>query len=169
MTPEEFISKLEKLHQAMQQLPDDVAVLALDLFDQNFEKQGFFGNKWKESKRIKQYRIKKKKQGSTLVLNGHLRRSLRYVISGMTISFESNVPYAEIHNSGGTINHPGGTAYIMKGNKAIFISNKKADKNDKRTKAHSITMPQRQFIGEHPELLKEIKELIDQIIIETLS
>jgi hypothetical protein len=60
------------------------------------------------------------------------------------------IKIAATHEFGGTINHPGGTAYktiALPGQiKAVFISNSEADSFDRRTKPHSIKIPQRPFM-----------------------
>jgi phage gpG-like protein len=64
----------------------------------------------------------------------------------------TTVEYAAIHEFGGTISHPGGTAYIVTGDGARFISNAKAarfknQKSVRRTRAHSISIPARPFLA----------------------
>ena len=69
----------------------------------------------------------------------------------------TNVEYARIHELGGTINHPGGTAYIVVGGRAStgakFVSNQIAEKMEasgniklRRTGPHTIHIPQRAFL-----------------------
>lgn len=61
----------------------------------------------------------------------------------------SPVKYAAIHEYGGTIKHPGGTAYyfIARTGLARWLSNKKAaGHNFPRTKAHDIVMPARPWL-----------------------
>lgn len=93
-----------------------------------------------------------------------------------TLHFTSNMPYFKIHNDGGTINHPEGTAYFSRKGNAVWVSNRKAmryksltKKDLPRTKPHKIKMPQRQIVGEHPQLFKEIDKyifkLIDDVIV----
>lgn len=56
--------------------------------------------------------------------------------------------YAAIHQFGGTIKHPGGTAYhAPKGKRAKFIDNVKAAAFHPRTAAHDIVMPARPYLG----------------------
>ena len=58
-----------------------------------------------------------------------------------------NIKVAAAHELGLEIAHPGGTAYIMKEGKAVFISNEAAKGKDlPRTKPHMIKMPERSFI-----------------------
>lgn len=157
-----FTEHINKVIKELSSFTKDVAILAADLFDQNFERESFFGQAWKPS----QY-VKAKRQGGKLLQkSGRLRRSIKYQFKGNNIVFTSNVPYAEIHNQGGTINHPGGTAYFYNKNKGetIWVSNRKAvGKNYPRTKKHNIDMPKRQFIGDSIQLKKEIENELNQL------
>ncbi len=144
---------IEKIRKGLKKLPKRVAVLAEDMFDQNFENQSFFGDKWKASKYVQKTRPK----GSLLIRSGNMRRSLNYIVSRNKVKITSNMPYTGIHNEGGTIKHPGGTAYKVVNKKAVFVSNQAAKgKGFKRTKPHDIEIPKRQFVGNHPKLAKEI-------------
>ena len=59
----------------------------------------------------------------------------------------SNVRLASLHEYGGTISHPGGTAYFIGDDgMAVFVSNDKATPEMARTKAHQITIPKRSFV-----------------------
>jgi phage gpG-like protein len=85
---------------------------------------------------------------------GRLRNSITNTrVGGLRWQVGTNVEYARIHELGGTINHPGGTPYIVVGpGRAVFISNKKAaqvqgkGQQVKRTRAHIITMPKRPYL-----------------------
>lgn len=58
-----------------------------------------------------------------------------------------DVKYAAIHEYGGVIHSPGGTAYFMKEDgMAQFVSNAAAKDDMLRTKPHNITMPERSFM-----------------------
>lgn len=86
--------------------------------------------------------------------SGRLRNSITHRrMSGLRWAVGTNVRYGRTHELGGTINHPGGTAYIVVGpGRARFISNKKAaelqgqGRQVKRTKPHPIVMPKRPFL-----------------------
>lgn len=101
-------------------------------------------------------KIKQKLSGEVLnVRTGNLRRSIHSKtideatrVEGSAFS-SGDVKYARIHEYGGTINHPGGTAYIVTASGAVFISNAAAatlGRNLPRTKPHTITMPERSFM-----------------------
>ena len=59
-----------------------------------------------------------------------------------------NIQVATAHEFGATINHPGGTAYIVGSDgQANFVSNAAAQgRNLPRTKPHKIEIPERSFI-----------------------
>ena len=166
----DFIRRLENLNKELKHLPQDIAVLALNAFDRNFQTQSFFGKPWTPSKYVENENAKRKKSRFLLQnkgMGGGLRGSITYTVSGNAIIFSSNKPYAAIHNKGGKINHPGGTAYFYdkKQNKSIWISNRKAaGKNYKRTKPHEIEIKKRQFIGSHSKLTKEIENHVETLI-----
>lgn len=71
----------------------------------------------------------------------------------------TNVEYAAIHEFGGTIAHPGGTAYKIVGpGKAVFVKNSEATAGMKRTKPHNITIPPRPFMK--PGLQRARKKML---------
>lgn len=55
------------------------------------------------------------------------------------------VPYARIHEYGGTINHPGGTPYKMVDGRIVFV-NKRDGKDLPKTKAHTIEIKARPYL-----------------------
>ena len=159
-----FIEDLKRVEKELQYLPTDVAVMAADLFDLNFKNESFFGKKWTPSKYVQQENLRAEQSRHLLHKSGNLRRSIRYNVHGNIIEFYSNMPYAGIHNEGGVINHPGGTAFFKKKGETIWVSKRKAaGKNYPKTKPHKISIPQRQFVGEHPQLDREVETLIDDI------
>ena len=99
-------------------------------------------------------------QGSLRISKGNLFRSFsrgdinniyKVNVSGNSYELEygSSVKYALIHEYGGTINHPGGTPYIIgEGGKAYFVKKSYSGEREvKFTKAHSISMPARPYFA----------------------
>ncbi|MFA7616763.1 MAG: hypothetical protein WCY16_09315 [Weeksellaceae bacterium] len=86
MNPNELIKRILK----------DVEVELKDEFDRNFERKAFFDRSWPKNKLIN-------RRGSQMARTNNLRRSLRANISGDRIVFSSSLPYASIHNEGGTV------------------------------------------------------------------
>jgi len=81
------------------------------------------------------------------VKSGRLAQSVKNARLGTNRwAFGTNVEYARIQELGGTISHPGGTAYLTFGGKAVFVHNSNAKPWMRRTQAHSITLPPRPFL-----------------------
>lgn len=147
----------------------DLRVELTEEFDRNFESKSFFGDNWKG-------RRDKTEKGSLLNVTGKLRRSIHSRISGNSLEYTSTEPYAEIHNSGGKIKvtakmkkyfwakyyeHSGKVKYNKNGttskSKSSVSMSDKAEiyKNMALMKVgDQITIPKRQYIGDHPNLRK---------------
>jgi phage gpG-like protein len=86
------------------------------------------------------------------VRTNRLKSSISFQKSGkLQRVVGTNVKYAEIHEKGGVINHPGGTAYVRVGaTEFAFIKNSDVSKYApslvKRTKPHTIRIPKRPFM-----------------------
>lgn len=104
-------------------------------------------------------RIKQKLSGEVLnVRTGDLRRSIHHEIEdgptaiyGIVFSTggrSKQPPYAEIHEKGGTIQHPGGTPYLNFHGKTYFVSKQSAIASRLPvTKAHAIRIPARPYMS----------------------
>lgn len=86
-------------------------------------------------------------------VTGALSRSINNrveVIAGAVwglVFSAGDVKYAAIHEYGGVIHSPGGTAYILKSDgMAQFVSNANAKADMARTQPHDIHMPERSFM-----------------------
>ncbi len=148
-------------------------------FDRNFERKAFFTDDWKQDTKFPNHK------GSLMQRSGKLRRSLRAKENGNNIDFTSNMPYADIHNTGGKIVVTARMkrffwAMYRKSSGAVVYSVKKrqALKNKRNTRltaeaekwkslalkevGSTITIDKRQFIGfDHPEVHKIIRETIN--------
>lgn len=106
--------------------------------------------------KLQRHIVEDKLSGQVLkVRTGALRRSIRYKVTATQTAvwgrvFSSgDVKYAAIHEFGGTIDHPGGTAYFI--DKATGLARFVANADERaatlpRTKAHKIPMPARSFM-----------------------
>ena len=138
----------------------DIKVEAADEFDANFNRQAFFNEKWARRK------YNDDESRGLLVQSGTLRRSITAKITDRdSVLFQTTVPYARIHNEGGTITV---TSRMKKYFwwKYITIVGSKRPKAGIGTK---ITIPKRQFIGNHPDLEKLLKEIAEKNAIEIFS
>ena len=133
----------------IQNILSDMRVELAEMFDRNFERKGFFGYKWKPRK-------DKKAKGSLLHVTGKMRRSIRAAIRGRGVHFSSPLPYTELHNKGGKF-----TQTVRTHNR----TNKRTGKTyTVRSHSRAMNMPQRQFIGDHPEVQRAVKQIIHENI-----
>lgn len=66
-------------------------------FDRNFEREAFFNERWARRK------FSDDESRGLLIRTGELRHSIREEVTGHSVIFSSDLPYAAIHNEGGTI------------------------------------------------------------------
>lgn len=171
----DFSKDKRELDRLFRTLPTTAGNIAVRFFVDRFKRQGWQGNgfqAWEPRKRLdRQDQRRGVNSRALLVGSGRLRRSIRILkTSPNSVTVGSTLKYASIHNEGGTIQHPGGTAFIKKKGKLIYISNKKArGKKYPRTKPHNITIPQRKFIGRSPVLDKRIVFHIERQLRNILS
>ncbi|MCF0219099.1 MAG: phage virion morphogenesis protein [Muribaculaceae bacterium] len=132
---------------------EDMRVELSDEFDRNFERKGFFSDKWKP--RAHDYG-----RGSLLMVSGAMRRSTQGEVSGNGVRFTSSMPYTAIHNEGGKIKV---TAKMRK-----FFWHKYKQTKEKGWKYMAlmkigsvINIPQRRFIGPGKDTDRLIREVIE--------
>jgi phage gpG-like protein len=171
MTPEEFTERLNRLEKEFKDLyarkaPRLMGNIAVKLFKENFQKESFFGDVWKEVERRKpgggNFKTVKRgrRKGQSVAQNawgrrkiltggtGDLGRSIEWKLlaSGQVmilteaVAFSGRKPYARVHNEG-----------LRAGRGNGFI------------------MPKRQFIGDHPTLRKAIVEGLEKALSEIKS
>lgn len=154
---------MQEFQQLFNQLLKDIQIELDDEFDRNFERKAFFTTGWKPAT--------KDSIGSLLLRTGALRSSLfPSQIIGTSIKWTSSLAYADIHNSGGTIT----VTPKMKG--FFWYRYRMATGgNDKNVNPESffwkamalkrvgsvITIPQRQFIGDHPMVDQAVNGVTD--------
>ena len=127
----------------------DGRVKLAEMFDRNFTEQGFFGKKWVATKVSKINKAGKK--GSILIVTGQMRRSIRAYVRGNSIVFTSNLPYTALHNEGGTF------AVAVR---AHSRTSKKGKPYSVRSHTRNMSMPQRQFIGEHARVQQALADIV---------
>lgn len=168
--------RINEFHtQLIDKAPNIIAETATFYFKDRFVEKEFDGNQWAPVK-------KEPGRGSLMLRTTDLQKSIwPSLVSTDQVRISAGgdkVSYAKIHNEGGTINHPGGTAWTMvpekKGSdvlKPVWVTNAKATASGKkypRTKPHPIIIPQRQFMGDSKELndiiLRNINNLIQDLI-----
>ena len=129
----------------------DARVKLTEMFNQNFREQGFFGRKWVATKVSK---TNKRGKGSILIVTGAMRRSIRSMVRGMAVVFSSHLPYTSLHNEGGNF-----SVTV----RAHSRTNKKTG-NTYTVRSHSrqMTMPQRQFIGDHDKVQQALGDIVNK-------
>lgn len=172
------------LQKVIARILKDIRVDLTDEFDRNFERQGFFSQKWKRRK------SPMRPGGSLLIDTGSLRRSVQSRSTDSSITFYSSHPAAAIHNEGGEIKvtrkmkayfwHK----YMNAAGVLVFCRKKNGElRKDKGTRqisteaefwkllalmkvGSSIKIPKRQFLGTTPEVEKTITEIIEENLTE---
>ncbi len=135
----------------------DMKVELADEFDRNFERKGFFGDKWTPRKNTKG-------KGTLLHVTGKMRRSIRAGITGRGVRFTSPLPYTGLHNQGGKF-----TQNVKAHTKKIKKGKNKGKTYSVRSHTRTLTMPQRQFIGDHPKVQEAIKAIIYENLVDYFS
>lgn len=143
-----------ELRKVVKRILSDIRVELGDEFDQNFERQGFFAEKWQRRK------SPIRGDGHILVASGDLRKSIRSRSDESSITFYSDLAYAGIHNEGGEIKV---TAKMKR-----FFWHKYYETKDEFWKAmalmkvgKTIKIPRRQFLGMAPEVETEVRKIIE--------
>ena len=143
-----------ELRKVVRRILSDIRVELGDEFDQNFERQGFFAEKWQRRK------SPIRGDDHILVASGDLRKSIRSRSDESSITFYSDLAYAGIHNEGGEIKV---TARMKR-----FFWHKYYETKDEFWKAmalmkvgKTIKIPRRQFLGMAPEVETEVRKIIE--------
>lgn len=170
----DFFKKLEKINQRnfLRRMTNEIGILAV-----NFSKERFEYKNWIDKKGIERWQPRKRsnKRGSTLVVSGRLKRSLRKISTGDYYVFVgTDVPYAQIHNEGGEINK----VVRVKGFQRKFTLRTRPTRRTRNpqqagtrlvnVRSHNrkmnLKIPKRTFLGDSHFLQKKIERYITQQI-----
>jgi phage gpG-like protein len=136
-------------------LPRHVGTEAVVFAKRSFDRQGFQDDGFKAWKPLDPKSLSKrhaKKGRKALLLTGKLKRSIRITNIGTDfVQIGTDVPYAQLHNEGGTIRK----AVLIKAHKRKTrqaFGRKLKKEIEYQVKAHkrnmNLTVPQRQFLGQ---------------------
>ncbi len=171
----------------------DISVEIGDEFDKNFERQAFFSRAWARRK------SPTRPGGHILLDTSDLRKSIHSRIEGDSIVFYSELPYAAIHNEGGVIkvtermkryfrarfyesqgfgrrqdSEPRKT--LSDGAFYAWTSKMKLNKESEFWRVMGlmkvgsvIRIPQRQFLGNSPEVEEAVREIIEDNLTEYVN
>ena len=144
MTPIDFSKQIDGFYKAAkklvsQDLPIVIGKKSVDFFKENFQQEGYTNSgmqAWQEVKRRQDPRAKGVR-GSRKILTGEsgdLGESIMYDPQDSKVVISSDKPYAAAHNDG----------------------------TSTAGRSRSVVIPQRQFIGDSPELDEIIRSEIDR-------
>lgn len=167
--------------QLLKNVLNDLRVELTDEFDKNFERKAFFDKGWKDTKH-------NVARGTLMMRTGGLRGSIRGDIKDGGLHYSSSVPYAAIHNEGGVLTVTANMkkffwAMYYKASGAITTKKDGSASKSKRNATlteeaaywkslalmkvgDKITVPQRQFIGHHPQVDAAIHQVCDDNVKE---
>ncbi len=165
---------MQAFQKIFRQLLKDIRVELDDEFDRNFERKAFFNTAWKPAKY--------NSDASLLMRTGALRKSLRsQIIGNNAIKWQSSLPYANIHNHGGTITVTPKMKKFFWYRYNLATGGVKSNKKGKQDNAEKLTkealfwkamalkkvgsqihIPQRQFIGDHPMVHQIVRNVADE-------
>lgn len=139
-------------HRFEASVPNIVAEVATEFFQDTFKKQAWDGVPWQPLN--PKYAAKKGRgRGRILTRTGELQRSIRPSVvrpERVRISAgNSKAPYARIHNEGLTVK---GTAKVRPFVNSNFMGKGKPVRIKAHTRRFNFTMPKRQFMGPSPFL-----------------
>jgi len=170
MTPN-FKEAAKQLSKLIRNFPITAANEAVNHFVASFDREAWEGKAW--AKRKPNFLEKSSSKRNLLVKSGRLRRSIRRVTNSTGFArVATEVPYAKIHNEGGTIVQtptPKQRAYFGHLSEKLFASKNNANswaeghKYYAMSKAKQLTIniEQRQFMGDSQILNNQIKAKMD--------
>ena len=167
MTPNSNITReLErKIRRFISLTLKDIGTEIGEEFDRNFEREAFFNEHWARRK------YNNDESRGLLIRTGALRRSIKTETTGHSVVFSSDLPYAAIHNEGGTI------TVTRKMKRYFWYLYRQLTDNYRRNPTEEalfckrmalkrarcrIVMPRRRFIGMHPEVERIIREIVEE-------
>lgn len=169
-----FMATFDQVRQKIRQLPDTVrrhapnivAETATEYFRNSFRDKGWDGTPWQAAKRDPG-------RGSLMVRSGALQASIRpSLVSPAQVRISGGsptVPYAKIHNEGGTITQ----TPTAKQRRFLWAMERQSNAGGGELGAYGrsaiakqlhIKIPKRQFMGHSPILNKKIIERLTLLI-----
>ena len=149
----------------LQRMVNEAGVIAV-----NFSKDRFRFKNWIDKTAEKWQARKRPDRGSLLLRTGRLKRSIRKIASGdYYVVVGTDVPYAQLHNEGGTVNK---VAQVKAHTRKVVMRQRSVNRRGNVTtraigskivnvRAHNrkmnLTMPKRQFLGESELLMRRIE------------
>ena len=166
----DLFNRLQRLTQRtfLQRMVNEAGVIAV-----NFSNDRFRFKNWIDKTAEKWQARKRPNRGSLLLRTGRLKSSIRKIASGdYYVVVGTDVPYAQLHNEGGTVNK---VAQVKAYTRKVVIRQRSVNRRGNATtrvigskivRAHNrkmnLTMPKRQFLGESELLMRRIEMHINR-------
>lgn len=109
------------------------------------------GKKWEPSARAAE------EGGETLTDTAALRKSIDYAATSDKVMVGSNLPYARIHQKGGTIKPKKAKKLVFKG------------RGGKKVAVDEVTIPARPYLGVSADDMKDVRETISDFLAGTFK
>lgn len=109
------------------------------------------GKKWEPSARAAE------EGGETLTDTAALRKSIDYAATSEKVMVGSNLPYARIHQKGGTIKPKKAKKLVFKG------------RGGKKVAVDKVTIPARPYLGVSADDMKDVRETISDFLAGTFK
>lgn len=169
MISPDFLQKLNRLSKLYNKFPEGAAIEAENFSNERFVMKNWVdrtASPWKKAEPVPDWIPKKwrKKSGSLMVQSSRLKNSVRTIATTRnSVTIGTDVPYAQIHNEGGTVNQ---TVNI----KAHSRKRKGRTENVKgHQRKRKFKIRQRKFIGESAILMRRIERFVEREIKEILK
>ena len=188
MLSPDFIKKLNRLSKLYTKFPELAAIEAVNFSKERFVRKNWVDKgveAWKARKPSPEWHSDEQKKaatrGSLMVKSGRLKRSIRKTaVTRNSVTIGTDVPYAQIHNDGGTINktvrvksHSRKVSKRARSERTGRVLKKRVSNGTTTVKAHTrkmnTTYPQRQFLGESALLIRRIERLTQREIDKILN
>ena len=167
----DFINKLNRLTKLYKKFPELAAIEAVNFSKERFVSKNWVDKtveRWKPRKPSPEWHSEAQKKaatrGSLMVKSGRLKRSIRKIkVTRNSVTIGTDVPYAEAHNEGTTIN----TTVTVKTHSRKRKGRTETVKSHRRKR--KITLPERRFIGESALLLRRVERMVQREINDILK
>lgn len=171
----DFTRKLDNIINAYRRLPTEVAAIAVAFCKERFRDQAWYDTSKQPWRARKRPRPGGPDRSQTLLVDtGRLKRSVRKVYADNTkVIIGSDVPYAKIHNEGGTI-----SAAVQVKQHGVKEHERTRNGRTVQVRAHTVrahsrrmnlTIPQRQFIGHSAYLEGKLLAHVERIMRNALN
>lgn len=168
----DFFYRLEKIKQAVRNLPVQIGAEAEGFFKDNFRLQGWQGDNGLEPWTKRKNDLDPGRAILVGKAGGHLRRGLRKFVSGNNIQVKVTgvaTKYADVHNFGATIKMTP-TQKQRKWAWAMFYrTGRPMYKAMALGKTLTIKIPARKFIGNSKQLDRKLADLVERKLAAALS